>query len=68
MITLKLGSYNPEECEELSTILRNTAHKICDERGSAGKCNLCPVRKICNDLAKAASFAHDQSFHKYNSK
>ena len=68
MITLKLGSYNPDECEELSTILRNTAHKLCDERGASGKCNLCPVRKICNDLAKAARFAHDQSFQKYRAK
>lgn len=65
MITLKLGSYNPEECEILSATLRNTAHKICDEKGTPGKCNLCPVRKICNDLAKAAQFAHDQGYQKH---
>lgn len=68
MITLKLGSYNHEECEELATVLRNTAHKVCDERGTPGKCNLCPIRKICNDLAKAASFAHDQAIQKHHSK
>lgn len=64
MITLKLSSYTPYECDQLHDILFNAAAKLCDEHGSKGRCNLCPLRKVCVDLTKAASFAEVQAHHK----
>ena len=68
MITLKLASYNPEECNTLAAVLRKTAEDLCNKSGTPGKCNLCPVRKICKDLAKASDFADQQARMMYNGK
>lgn len=62
MITLKLASYNPHECSTLARVLHDTATALCNKEGNSGKCNLCPSRKICNDLVKAADFAERAAY------
>ena len=68
MITLKLGSYTPYDCDRLHDILFDAATKLCEKQGSNGRCNLCPARKVCSDLTKASSFAELQAHQKRTGK
>lgn len=68
MIRLMLNNYTPEQCHRLADLLHNTASDLCDKQGAKGKCNLCPVRRICSDLAKASEFAQTEGHVKYQMK
>lgn len=68
MITLKLGSYTRKDCALLSDLLHDTANELCTKEGTNGRCNLCPVRKVCNDLASASQFARVQCENKHDQK
>lgn len=54
MITLKVGNYNTRQVMALRGILEKTNVDLCDRMGSE-YCELCKVRPVCKDIARALS-------------